>query len=176
MDADTEVLRGGLGLLNASVHVSREEWRLYVDTLSVESVWPGIQGIGYAEFVRPENRTAYEQAIRDEGFADFVIRPPGAREIYSSITYLEPFDERNRQAFGFDMYQQETRRTAMNLARDTGKVAVSGRVTLVQEISDDVQAGFLMYLPYFESGQTRQDVSTRQSSIVGFVYSPFRMG
>jgi signal transduction histidine kinase len=176
MDAYTAVLRGGLGLFNGSDTVTREEWRRYVDTLSVETLWPGIQGIGYAEFVRPESRPTYEQAIRDQGFPNFVIRPVGDREIYSSITFLEPFDERNRQAFGFDMYQQETRRAAMDLARDTGEVAISGRVTLVQEISDDVQAGFLMYLPYFETPEPPTSVAERRDSIVGYVYSPFRMG
>lgn len=176
MDAYTEVLRGGLGLFYASDKVRREEWRRYIATLSVDEVWPGIQGIGYAEFVRPEERAAYEQSIRAEGFPDFAIKPPGPREIYSSITFLEPFDERNRQAFGFDMYQQETRRAAMNLARDTGQVAVSGRVTLVQEITDDVQAGFLMYLPFFDADPLPEDVAARRSSIAGFVYSPFRVG
>ena len=43
---------------------------------------------------------------------------------------LEPFDARNRQAFGYDMYSQVTRRTAMDRARDTGDVAISGKVTL----------------------------------------------
>ena len=176
MDAYTELLRGGLGLFNASDAVSRDEWRRYVDTLTVEAIWPGIQGIGYTEFVLPEDRVAYEQRIRAEGFPDFVVRPVGDRPIYSSITYLEPFDERNRQAFGFDMYQQETRRAGMNLARDTGEAVISGRVTLVQEISDDVQAGFLMYLPYYGTPQTPADTETRRNNIVGFVYSPFRMG
>ncbi|MDA0368898.1 MAG: CHASE domain-containing protein [Proteobacteria bacterium] len=176
MAAYIEVLRGGLGLFNASDSVSRDEWRTYVDTLEIDTVLPGIQGIGYTEFVRPENRARYEQSIQDEGFAGFHIRPVGDRQIYSSITFLEPFDERNRQAFGFDMYQQETRRDAMDRARDTGQAAISGRVTLVQEISEDVQAGFLMYLPYYGRGGDPQDVDARRQAIVGFVYSPFRAG
>jgi CHASE1-domain containing sensor protein/anti-sigma regulatory factor (Ser/Thr protein kinase) len=176
MDAYTEVLRGGLGLLNASTSVDRDQWRAYVETLAIETVLPGIQGIGYSEFVTPENKQAYEQRIRDEGFPDFRIRPEGERSIYSSITFLEPFDQRNRQAFGFDMYQQATRNEAMNRARDSGKVAISGRVTLVQEITDDVQAGFLMYLPYYGHPVVPEALDERQRRIVGFVYSPFRMG
>ncbi len=176
MDAYIEVLRGGLGLLNATDSISRDEWRAYVATLDIERVLPGIQGIGFTEFVKPENKQAYEQRIRDEWFPDFRIRPEGERPIYSSITYLEPFDERNRQAFGFDMYQQETRRDAMNRARDRGEVAISGRVTLVQEITEDVQAGFLMYLPYYGQRSVPESLDERQHRIAGFVYSPFRMG
>jgi signal transduction histidine kinase len=155
--------------------VSRDDWRRYTETLSLNELYPGIQGIGYTEWVRPEERTAYEAAVRAEGFPQFSIRPAGERPLYSSITFLEPFDERNRQAFGYDMYAQETRRRAMDLARDTGEVAISGRVTLVQEISTDVQAGFLMYLPHYRSGETPGSVAERRDASVGFVYSPFRM-
>ncbi|NQV81814.1 MAG: CHASE domain-containing protein [Alphaproteobacteria bacterium] len=176
MDAYIEVLRGGLGLFNASTTVSRGEWQAYVRTLEIERVLPGIQGIGYAEFVRLEDRSSYEQNIRDEGFPDFRIRPDGARDLYSSITFLEPFDERNRQAFGFDMYQQETRRDGMNRARDSGSAAISGKVTLVQEINEDVQAGFLMYLPYYGQADVPASLEQRREAIRGFVYSPFRMG
>ena len=40
----------------------------------------------------------------------------------------------------------------MNRARDTSDVAIFGKVTLVQEITSDVQAGFLIYLPFFGEG------------------------
>lgn len=174
--AYTLSLKGGLGLFKSSSHVSRKEWHEYVAALDLETDFPGIQGLGYAEFVKPEDRTRYEDRIRSEGFAEFTIRPKGERALYSSITYLEPFDLRNRQAFGYDMYSQETRRAAMNIARDTGKVAISGKVTLVQEITDDVQAGFLIYVPYYGVGAVPKTVAQRRESIVGFVYSPFRMG
>ena len=63
----------------------------------------------------------------------------------------------------------------MELARDTGEVAISGKVILVQEISDDVQAGFLMYLPYYGAGEPPATIAGRRAASLGFVYSPFRM-
>ena len=171
----TQALRGGLALFKASNRVTRTDWHNYVDTLDLNEAYPGIQGIGFAEWVLPQDRAAYEAAVRAEGFGTFSIRPEGEREVYSSIIYLEPFDERNRQAFGYDMFSQETRRRAMELARDTGEVAISGRVTLVQEISSDVQAGFLMYLPYYGPEATPDNVTERRATSLGFVYSPFRM-
>ena len=175
MAAYTQALRGGLALFNASREVTRADWRLYVETLNINDIYPGIQGMGYSEWVTPAARAAYEAAVRQEGFPEFSIRPEGARDIYSSIIFLEPFDERNRQAFGYDMFSQETRRAAMELARDSGEVAISGKVTLVQEISADVQAGFLMYLPHYGTNDTPASVGERRSSSLGFVYSPFRM-
>jgi CHASE1-domain containing sensor protein len=131
MAAYTQALQGGLGLFKASDTVSREEWKVYVATLSLDRLFPGIQGLGYSEWVTPEQRASYEAAIQAQGFPNFKIRPAGQRSLYTSITYLEPFDERNRQAFGYDMYSNEMRRRAMDLARDTGRVAISGRVRLV---------------------------------------------
>ncbi len=171
-----QALRGGLGLFRSSDSVTRDEWRVYAETLRLDEIYPGIQGIGYAEWVRAADRASYEADIRAQGFADFTIRPAEEREIYSSIIFLEPFDERNRQAFGFDMYSQETRRSAMDLARDTGQVAISGRVTLVQEISEDVQAGFLMYLPFYGQQTIPNTLAGRRAASTGFVYSAFRMG
>ncbi len=174
MLAYTQALRGGLGLFRASNSISRSDWRAYTETLNLNHLYPGIQGLGYTEWVSPAHRKTYESRIRAEGFPTFKIRPPGNRDLYSSITFLEPFDKRNREAFGYDMYSQETRRYAMETARDTGKMAISGKVTLVQEISDDVQAGFLMYVPYY-GARNPDNVADRRQKTIGFIYSPFRM-
>lgn len=174
MDIYIGALYGTRGLLASSNYVSRDEWRTYVDHINLEERFPGIQGIGYSIFVKPEEKDVHEQSIRNEGFPDFVIKPAGDRDIYSSIVYLEPFDNRNRQAFGFDMYQETNRRNAMNYARDNNTYGLSGKVTLVQEIDSDVQAGFLLYLPWYGTEQVLS-LQERQNQIVGYVYSPFRM-
>jgi CHASE1-domain containing sensor protein len=96
--------------------------------------------------------------------------------VYTSITYLEPFDQRNQQAFGYDMWSEPKRRTAMQSARDTATTQISGKVTLVQEIDADVQVGFLMYLAYYGRGGVPATVEERRVALAGFVYSPFRMG
>ena len=120
---------------------------------------PGIQGMGYALFVAPEEKEAHIESVRAEGFPEYTIRPEGEREMYTSIIYLEPFDERNRQAFGYDMFSNDVRRTAMEQARDTGQPKMTGRITLVQEIDEDVQAGFLIYVPYYRNGTTNETIA-----------------
>lgn len=174
MDVYVNALRSGNGLFGASEFVSRDEWNAFVDALELSDNFPGIQGFGYTMWVTPEEREAHIERVREEGFPDFTIRPEGEREVYTSIIYLEPFDVRNQQAFGFDMFSETTRREAMTLARDTGDVHLSGRVTLVQEIDEDVQAGFLIYVPQYTNGMPTQTTAQRRDAIEGFVYSPFR--
>ncbi len=175
MKAQEAALWSGVGFFKGSNDVSRAEWADFVETLHLEKYLPGLQGFGYAEFVRPEERSAYVARIRSEGFKYFDIRPEGKREVYTSIIFLEPFSDRNLRAFGYDMFSEPTRRAAMQRAIDTGKAAVSGMVTLVQETGKDVQRGFLMYLPLYKKGMPTETVAQRRAAVQGFVYSPFRI-
>jgi len=74
------------------------------------------------------------------------------------------------------MWSNEMRRNAMARVRDTGEASTSGIITLVQETSIDVQRGFLTYLPLYRNGMPVDTVDQRREAIVGWVYSPFRMG
>jgi signal transduction histidine kinase len=73
------------------------------------------------------------------------------------------------------MFSEPVRRTAMETALHTGQPAVSGMVTLVQETENDVQPGFLMYMPLYRKGMAIDTPSRRRAAIEGFVYSPFRI-
>ena len=168
------VLRGGVGLFLASDHVSRKEWHDYVGSLSINEYYPGIQGMGFSKWLHPAELPAHITQVRREGFADYVVKPEGKRDAYTSIIYLEPFDARNKRAFGFDMFSEVTRRAAMEQARDSGNASISRKVKLVQETKENVQAGFLMYLPVYR-GATPENAVQRRATLQGFVYSPFRM-
>lgn len=169
-----QALRGAQGLFAASKDVTRDEFRAYVDALAVNVQYPGIQGIGFGQAIRPGERAAHVAAIRAEGFPDYDVRPPGERDPLTAIIYLEPFRDRNLRAFGFDMYSEAVRRAAMTRARDTGRVAVTGKVKLLQETDHDVQAGFLMYLPVYRAGAPISTVEERRGALRGWVYAPFR--
>ena len=68
------------------------------------------------------------------------------------------------------------RREAMDRARDTGDAAMTGKVTLVQEIEGPKQPGFLIYVPVYRGGTVPPTVEERRQKLLGFVYSPFRAG
>jgi diguanylate cyclase (GGDEF)-like protein/PAS domain S-box-containing protein len=167
-------LRAGAGLFNASDTVTRGEWHKFVSDLQLQQTFPGIQGLGFSLMVTPQGLARHLDDIRAEGFPDYRIRPAGERDTYSSIIYLEPFDWRNQRAFGYDMYAEPVRRQAMKRARDSGAPAISGRVTLVQETTEDVQYGFLMYLPVYRKDLPTATGDERRAALLGFVYSPFR--
>ncbi len=175
MDAYRQTLYAGAGLFNASDNVSRAEWRSFVKSLKIEQNFPGVQGLGYSEVVHPPEKERHIARIRAEGFPDFNIKPVGIRDIYTSIIYLEPFNERNKRAFGYDMYSEEVRREALNRAVfGGGTSALTGKVHLLQENNVDVQAGFLMYVPVYRKNMPLDTREQKMAAIQGFVYAPFR--
>jgi len=170
-----QVLYGARGLFAASNKVDRDEFKHYVSALNLSTRYPGIQGVGFSLFVPKAQKQAHTTAMRQQGFPDYHIHPDGARDIYTSIIYLEPFSGRNLRAFAYDMFSEATRRMAMVYARDNNSIGMTGKVTLLQETDNDIQAGFLMYLPVYQNLQPHENQSQRMQHIIGWVYSPFRM-
>lgn len=175
LQAHKQVLLGGAAMFDASDFVSRDEWHAYARRVRIDQHFNGIQGLGFAQAILPAQLPGHVAALRRQGFPQYGVRPPGKRELYSSIVYLEPFTGRNLRAFGYDMYSEPVRRAAMAKARDENTVALSGRVTLVQETGRNVQAGTLMYVPVYRKGAPLESVAQRRAALLGWVYSPFRM-
>jgi len=175
LDDHARILLSGAALFNASDTVTREEWRIFTQSLKVEKQLPGIQGLGFSLLIPRSELPQHIQQIRTEGFPEYQVRPEGEREVYSSIIYLEPFSGRNLRAFGYDMFSEPVRRVAMERARDTDAAALSGKVILVQETDQAVQSGTLMYVPVYRNGMPTETLEQRRAAIVGWVYSPYRM-
>ena len=175
LHAHALLLRSGAAFFMGSEQVSRDEWHAFVERSKVHLNLPGILGFGFAMAIAPEHLAEHERAIRAEGFPDYRVWPEGERPFYSAIVYLEPFSGRNLRAFGYDMFSEPVRRAAMERARDLDLAALSGKVLLVQETDEDVQAGTLMYVPIYQVERPIDTVEQRRAALVGWVYSPYRM-
>jgi len=171
----TDMLRATAGMLDVEGPFDRGAFQRFVRRLELQTRYPGILGVGFSRRVLPGemSRVLADQRI---DFPDFRIWPDAPRAEYHSILYLEPLNARNRAAIGYDMFSEPTRQAAMARARDTGEAAASGPVTLVQEIDEVKQPGFLIYLPVYAGGGIPATVEERRARLRGFVYSPFRAG
>jgi len=176
VDLTLALLRGTAGLFAASDEVRREEFRAYIARLALREHYPGIQGIGFTRRVAAPALEAFVHEVRESGLPEFRVWPEHARDEYHSIVYLEPQDARNQAAMGYDMFTHPVRRAAMEAARDEAQARASGMVTLVQEIDKNKQAGVLIYVPVFRGGAMPPTVEQRRRELLGFVYSPLRVG
>jgi signal transduction histidine kinase len=178
LDQHAQLLRGGKGLYTVSDTITREKWRDYYATIKLPTYLPGIQGFGYSQIIRPGQIRNHEERFRKvyaDYKPDYKIYPEGQRDLYSSIIFLEPHNERNKAALGYDMFNDPVRNKAMVLAMDSNSSILSGKVTLVQEIDDDVQPGVLMYIPDYKPGMPIETIDERRAAIRGWIYSPYRM-
>lgn len=175
MEHNEVALLSGRGLVAGSERVTRDEWHRFVAAMQIERTLPGVHGLGFIERVTREELAAHTAGVRRDGFPDYDVWPRGARDLYMPVVYLEPFAGRNRRAFGYDMFSEPTRRQALVRAMDSGETAVSARVQLVQDAGDEVQAGFLMYVPVYRPGAAIDTREQRRAALLGVVYSPFRV-
>lgn len=169
-----QVLRGGVGLFQASDEVTRSDWKNYVEHCGLPRYFPGIQAMGFAVALPPHQVEDHVAQVRAEGFSEYRLSPATDRQDYTAIVFIEPFDWRNRRAFGYDMYSDAIRRKAMDKAAESGLPAISGKITLVQETDADVQSGMLCYLPVYRSGADLDTPAQRKLALRGWVYGAFR--
>jgi signal transduction histidine kinase len=175
LKAHALLLRSGSSFFAASDTVTQEDWRKFIKNEKINKNLPGIQGVGYSLIIPKNQIKQHIEFFRKNGFPDYNVVPVGDREIYTSIIYLEPFTGRNLRAFGYDMFSEPIRRKAMEISRDSDYAILSGKVILVQETNEDVQAGTLMYVPVYQNGMLTNTVEARHAAIKGWVYSPYRM-
>lgn len=147
--------------------VDRDTFGRFLTGVDLVNDLSGIQGIGYARMVA----TGDEKKIVDDVMTRYglaaEIRPATDQPWRASIVLIEPANERNIAALGFDMYAEEIRRAAMERAIASGQPQMSGPVHLVQEITSEKQHGVLIYLSL---------PATSNAPASGFVYAPFRGG
>ncbi|MFZ4401546.1 MAG: CHASE domain-containing protein, partial [Bacteroidales bacterium] len=175
LHAHAQLLRTGSAFFSASDSVTRYDWKVFNEISKIEKNLPGIQGLGYAVIIPKNQLQQHIQSIRKQGFPDYKVKPLGERELYTSIIYLEPFSGKNLRAFGYDMYSEKVRRTAMEKSRDEDIAMLTGKVVLVQETGKDIQIGCLMYVPVYCKNMPVNTQEERRSAIKGWVYSPYRM-
>lgn len=147
---------------------SIEAFRVFVSHLQKTEQFNGVQGLGFARYVQTgaqSDRAISSELERNYG-APSLPWPETGEAFRTPIVMLEPATEANHFALGFDMYSEPVRRAAILAALSEQRLRSSGTVALVQENSQDPQAGFLMYTPFFPANADLP---------VGFIYAPFRI-
>lgn len=132
MRAYEDALKSVVALFAASEAVTRDDWRRFVDRLELRHNYPGIEVLGFAKHLGMQQRASHERDMRGQGLPEYRVWPEGSRDQYMAVTFVEPFSGQTRRVLGYDMLADSTSASAMQRARDTGAVSLSGRWTAVQ--------------------------------------------
>ncbi|WP_026072514.1 CHASE domain-containing sensor histidine kinase [Nodosilinea nodulosa] len=145
------------------------------------ATYPGIQALEWAPLLSQRDRTAYEQwlqtrtrqpelGITERNAAGNLVRA-SERSSYVPVTFLEPW-QTNEAALGYDLASDSTRRIALERARDTGEMAATGRIQLVQDRAEN-QYSFLVFLPVYR--QSAISLTQRRQRLQGYILGVFRV-
>ncbi|MDO9239272.1 MAG: EAL domain-containing protein [Methylicorpusculum sp.] len=169
------VMRGVKGFFEGSDYISTEEFRAYIQALNVQTKLPGVQGIGLVTLVPHADKARHTAEIRKQNLPNYSIKPEGQRDIYAPISHIEPLTDENLKAHGFDTFTLPHARTAMERSRDTGDIAITSRITLVQDADKQGVFAFVMYLPIYKQGVKLDTQAELRAANAGWVDVPFRM-
>lgn len=151
--------------------VSRRMFATFVDGLEIEEHSKGIQGIGFARMIGAGAEGAISAELQRNYGIERRVWPESGENMRTPTVLIEPNDPRNAASLGYDMFSNEFTRSAMLNASAMDVPQASAPVELVQEITSNKQAGFLLYLPLRETSP-----DTADGKVMGFVYVPVRAG
>lgn len=169
-----------VSLYNASENVTRQEFHEFTNNFLVTN--PEIQALKWIPLVTDEERTAYEQAAREDGLSQFEIREQNDRQQliraksrpeYFPAYFVEPY-QGNEAALGFDLASNPNYLQVLQLARDTGK-AIAIEPFPLEGIGDLTKKEFLVFLPIYRNHTSTDSVADRRQNLEGFALGIFNI-
>lgn len=169
-NSNAAYLRSGAALFATQQMVNAPLFQTFIAQLRLDDIAGGAEGIGWAMRVDRNEIASAEAMMERYGARNFRIHPgPRDDQAYAiPVMYLQPENDRNRIALGYNMFSEDVRRAAMLEAERRGRPTASGKVVLVQEGPNAEAPGFLVYMPVYT-----MDGEGQALKLKGFVFSPF---
>ncbi|MCK9363785.1 MAG: EAL domain-containing protein [Syntrophales bacterium] len=179
IDFDLDVLSSIKAFYLHAKVVTRSEFRDFTASLFLQH--PGIQALEWIPRVPYSQREEYEKAARRDGFKDFQITEQsvsgkmiraGRRDEYFPVYFMEPY-KGNELALGYDLTSNPKRKEALDRSRNTGEIAATSRIRLVQ--ANESKFGFLVFSPVYKKNMPADPRQTRHDNLRGFTLGVFRI-
>jgi signal transduction histidine kinase len=181
-DAYLDALFGARGVFLASNAVKRPEWESYVKGIETKTRLQGLQALGFARYVGPDEHETFVRNAKEEGQPQMRpdLDPGGERSAYFPLTLVAPLDRANLNIIDHDYYADPAHRAAMNQARDSGSPRATRLIYVLTEPPKNssadlaLDAGFAVYLPVYDEAKPTGNVAERRRALKGFVVGFFR--
>jgi len=164
------------GLFVASDAIARNEFEAFINTLDLNKRYPGLSAVSFSERVLDANKNLFMDGVKKDtsvkvgGYPNFTIYPAVKSDEYFPVKYIEPETE-NAGVLGFNFYSDSARRSAMELARDTGEP----QTTSIVKLLPDNALGFLIVIPVYKNGANTSVLEGRRKNLTGFINAVIRI-
>jgi PAS domain S-box-containing protein len=177
-----QVLRGIRAFFATTQNLSPERWRTYSEQLNIERLIPGIEAYGFAQRIGSDPESLTDHAgSRTESAGTSPVQPAQNRQSFV-IRHNAPTSAQSGHGIGFDLYGEAKRRLAIERARDTDDVALSGRIKTGLETTMSTNAApspeapsVWMVMPVYRTDSAPRTVSARRKEITGVAYAAYRI-
>ncbi len=170
----TAVVNSVLGLYTASLEVDQQEFRVFAERLLGKQERT-IRALQWAPRVTSRERAAWTGAARQYGYRDFRITEQDAngaivsaanREEYFPVLLAYPY-EGNQSRIGLDLAANPVTRDAFDRARDSGELAISRAIELIDDPEQKV--GFLVVGAVYRQQGVPATEADRRRNLLGFL-------
>ncbi len=175
---NVNLLIGLRGLFEATDRVDRDDFKLYLSSFNLAQSYSGVRLVSFVRYVPLADKPAFERSVRRDrsvnlrGYPAFGIKPPGVRDEYMVVTYIEPFSG-NERAFGFDVFSEPPRRPSVERTRDSGQATASEPIWLAAD--PQKQISLALRVPVYRRGMPVSTVAQRRAAFLGVVSSAIQV-
>jgi PAS domain S-box-containing protein len=167
-----EALESIRDLYAARLDVERGEFERFSQRVIKQQ--PAIQGLDWIPRVPDTLRATFEASAQAEGITNFQFTErtsagefvrAGQRAEYFPVYFRQP-PQGYTASLGFDLASHPARRAVLEHARDTGQMAATPPLKLLQGTGEHV--GVLVFVPIYQHGVPTDTPAARQTHLHGF--------
>lgn len=154
-------------------NLTEAKFATFFKALNLEPGFSGLSGLGYLPLIKPGEEAAVETRIQGDFGIDRRLYPDSTLEWRTPITLFEPRPD--LRAIGYDMYTDEVRRRAIDMALASNDARATGKVLLGAPTgSEQVYPGFLVFAKLNPDSARVTIPSADASRPAGLIYASFR--
>ena len=132
------VVQAAQGLYAASDDVTNDDWRHFSEVWrDSATLYPGLGPLQFVRYFDHSERPPIE------------IDPPGERDYYCPVVYIHPVPT-YPPFIGFDLCMRPISKIAMMAGREQGRIIMTGRVLVSDQVSGELLPGVVIYGPVYE--------------------------
>jgi PAS domain S-box-containing protein len=173
-----DILLSIKGTFTIHDNIDRAQFVRLVGELKLAERYPGFQAIQFVRYVPDADLERFVATVRTDttlhaqGYPRFHVHPEAPGDEHYIIEYTEPM-KGNENAFGLDLAALAPHLKAVRQARDTGQIASTERIILVQDASG--QPGFVARAPVYRRDMPISTVQERRAAFIGLVAVVFKV-
>ncbi len=174
VDSATRILENGLKQGFTADTKERFDWKAYMESIDSDQHYPGLEGVGFAAYVRSSERDAFLASARSAD-PTYGISPPGNRTEYAPVMHFETLAKKDKPALGIDLLSDPNLSASLLAARDTGSSVLSPKVVIARDQNGYEQVGVMLCTPVYQGGVRLSTVQERRDNITGYLYHLIRV-